>query len=143
MFAHNIAVSTLLQEVLNKMKQNKSKSFSMNENDIIWKMFKLLNPKWGFTYPTGNISSWNLSKPKNLHDFAKCHCSSMCEEMVYFYWAQLTALSNLEALQKQRQNALQFEFLNYDTITTQFVFKEDKDFKEVKMCRDKEFFWVI
>lgn len=39
----------------------------------------------------------------------------MCKDIVYFYWAQLTALSNLEALQKQMQNGLQFEFLNHDT----------------------------
>lgn len=78
-------ISTLVQEVLNKMKQNKNKSFSMNENYIIWKMFKLIKPKWGFTYPTGNISSWNLSKAKNLHNFAKCHCSSMCEEIKFIF----------------------------------------------------------
>lgn len=110
----SIAISTLVQKVLNKMMQNKNKSF-MKENYIIWEMFKWINPNWGFIYPTGNISSWNLSKAKNLHDFAKCHCSSMCKDIVYFYWAQLTALSNLEALQKQMQNGLQFEFLNHDT----------------------------
>lgn len=136
MFAKSIAISTLVQEVLNKMMQNKNKSF-IKENYIIWEIFKWTNPKWGFTYPTGNISSWNLSKAKNLHDFAKCHCSSKCKDIVYFYWAQLTALSNLEALQKQMQNGLQFEFLNYDTFRTQFIFMK------VKVCSDEEFFWII
>lgn len=137
MFAQNIAISTLVQKVLNKMIQNKNKSFSMNENDIIWEIFKLINPKWGFNYSSGNICTWNLNKAKNLHDFVKCHCSSMCKDIIYFYWAQLTALSNLEALQKQMQNTLQFEFLNYDAFSTQFVFTK------VKVHSNEDFFGII
>lgn len=53
MFAQNIARSILMYEVWNKPKQNKNKSFSMNDNAIVWKTLKRINPKWGFTYPTG------------------------------------------------------------------------------------------
>lgn len=116
MLAKNIAISTLVQKVLNKIMQNKNKSYSMNENDIIREMFKWINPKWGFTYPTGNISSWNLSKAKKIYMILLSVTAAPCVKTVYFYWAQLTALSNLEALQKQMQNTLQFEFLNYDIL---------------------------
>lgn len=86
------------------------------------------------------LSNWKYMHPKfkpKIYMILLSVTAAPCVKTIYFYWAQLTALSNLEALQKQMQNTLQFEFLNYDTFRTQFVFTK------VKVCSNEDFFGII